>query len=44
MGEAEVTTFLAHLAVNRNVSARTQSQALAVILFLYREVLGVKLP
>src|SRR6185295_15356891 len=40
MGEAEVTAFLNHLAVERHVAAATQNQALSAILFLYREVLG----
>ncbi len=40
MGEAEVTKFLSHLAVQGRVSASTQNQALAAILFLYRDVLG----
>ena len=40
MGAAEVETFLTHLAVDRNVSASTQNQALNALLFLYREVLG----
>jgi integron integrase len=39
MGEQEVTAFLSHLAVNRHVSSSTQNQALAAILFLYKEVL-----
>jgi integron integrase len=39
MGEQEVTSFLSHLAVNRKVSASTQNQAMAAILFLYKEVL-----
>ncbi len=39
MGEAEVGAFLTHLAVERNVAASTQNQALGAILFLYREVL-----
>ena len=39
MGELEVTSFLSHLAVNRRVSASTQNQAMAAILFLYKEVL-----
>ena len=39
MGEPEVTAFLSHLAVNRQVSSSTQNQALAAILFLYKEVL-----
>ncbi|SFN95685.1 integron integrase [Formivibrio citricus] len=44
MGAAEVEAFLTHLAVVGNVAAATQNQALAAILFLYREVLGVDLP
>jgi len=43
MGEPEIEAFLTHLAVGRNVSASTQNQALAAILFLYREVLGREL-
>jgi site-specific recombinase XerD len=41
---AEVEHFLTHLAVNRNVSASTQNQALSAILFLYRQVLEIELP
>lgn len=44
MGKAEVEAFLTALAVERDVSAATQSQALAAILFLYREVLAQPLP
>jgi integron integrase len=40
MGEAEIDVFLTHLATQRNVSASTQNQALAAILFPYRHVLG----
>lgn len=39
LGEREVTAFLSHLATGRGVSASTQNQALAALLFLYREVL-----
>lgn len=39
MGEPEVRAFLAHLAVNRNVSPSTQNQAFNALLFLYRAVL-----
>jgi integron integrase len=39
MSESEVSQFLSHLAVNRNVAAATQNQALSAILFLYRDVL-----
>jgi len=44
MGAAEVEAFLTHLAVDARVSASTQNQALAAILFLYRDVLEAKLP
>ena len=44
MGEAEVTAFLNHLAVERHVAAATQNQALSAILFLYQQVLGRELP
>jgi hypothetical protein len=44
LGPAGVEQFLTHLAVDRKVSASTQSQALQALLFLYREVLGVGLP
>ena len=44
MGKVEIEAFLSDLAVNRNVSASTQNQALASLLFLYKEVLGIDLP
>jgi integron integrase len=44
MAAPEVERFLTHLAVERHVSASTQNQALAAILFLYRQVLEVELP
>jgi integron integrase len=40
MGEAEINAFLSHLATEQRVSASTQNQALAALLFLYRTVLG----
>lgn len=43
MGEREVAAFLTHLATERRVSASTQNQALAALLFLYRHVLGINL-
>lgn len=43
MGEAEVTAFLGALATEGNVSASTQNQALAALLFLYKQVLGIEL-
>lgn len=44
MGAAEVEAFLSHLAVERQVSASTQNQAKAAILYLYKQVLGIDLP
>lgn len=44
MGQQEVTQFLSALAVEKHVSASTQSQALSALLFLYRDVLGQDLP
>lgn len=44
MGAPEVEAFLTHLAVEGNVAAATQNQALSALLFLYRDVLGVELP
>jgi hypothetical protein len=40
MGQPEINAFLTHLAVQENVSASTQNQALAALLFLYRHVLA----
>jgi hypothetical protein len=39
MGSTEVNAFLTHLAVEGQVSASTQNQALAALLFLYRVLL-----
>jgi len=39
MGAEEVQSFLNHLATRESVSASTQNQALAALVFLYREVL-----
>jgi integron integrase len=44
MGKLEVESFLSHLAVDRQVASSTQNQALAAILFLYRDVLEKPLP
>jgi integron integrase len=44
LGGPEVERFLSHLATEGRVSASTQNQALAALLFLYREVLGKELP
>lgn len=40
LGEAEVIAFLTHLSVERRLSAATQAQAMAALLFLYKEVVG----
>lgn len=40
MAEPQVNAFLTHLAVERNVAASTQNQALAALLFLYEHVLN----
>lgn len=39
MGAVEVSAFLTHLAVNRNVSPSTQNQALNALCFFYKAVL-----
>lgn len=44
MGAPEVERYLTHLATEVKVSPSTHKQALAAILFLYREVLGIDLP
>lgn len=44
MGAPEIGQFLSYLATERDVSASTQRQALAALLFLYREALQVELP
>jgi len=44
MGHAEIEAFLSHLAVQRSVAAATQAQALAALLFLYKNALGITLP
>lgn len=44
LGATEVSAFLSHLAVERNVAAATQNQALSALVFLYRQVLEKDLP
>lgn len=39
MGGPEITTFLRHLSVERNVAVETHRQALNALLFLFRKVL-----
>jgi site-specific recombinase XerD len=43
MGSAEIEAFLSHLAVQEQVAASTQNQALSALLFLYRYVLKQEL-
>src|SRR5437868_14946950 len=43
LGAGEVVEFLSHLATEGMVSASTQNQARAALVFLYREVLGLPL-
>lgn len=43
MGAAEIRDYLTYLAVSRGVAAATQNQALSALLFLYKEVLEVRL-
>ncbi len=44
MGKPEIEAFLTSLAVDRQASASTQTQALSALLFLYKEVLGIEFP
>ena len=43
LGAGDVERFLTHLAVERRVSASTQNQALAALLFLHQEVLKMEI-
>ncbi|MBC2711604.1 MAG: phage integrase N-terminal SAM-like domain-containing protein [Desulfosarcina sp.] len=43
MGNAEIETFLSHLASANQVSAATQRQALNAIIFLYKQVLDIEI-
>jgi len=43
LGEKEISRFISHLAINRNVAASTQNQALNAIVFLYKQVLRIEL-
>ena len=43
MGAVEVQRFLSNLATQGRVSAATQNQAFSALVFLYREVLGLRL-
>ena len=43
MASAEIEAFLTHMAVDQQVAASTQNQALSALLFLYRDVLKMPL-
>ena len=40
----EITAYLNHLAVEREVAASTQNQALCALIYLYKHVLRIELP
>lgn len=42
MGADEIAAFLTYLAVQKDVAASTQNQALSALLFLYKKVLGLE--
>jgi integrase len=44
LGAPEVEAFLSYLAHERGLAASSHQQALAALLFLYQEVLGIELP
>lgn len=43
MGVSEINQYLTHLVSDKKISASTQNQALSAILFLYRNVLQIKM-
>jgi integrase len=43
IGRVEIEAFLTYLAVQQQVAASTQNQALNALLFLYREVLDLEI-
>jgi len=44
LGSEHISQFLTHLAVDGQVAAATQNQALNALVFLYRQVLKIELP
>ena len=44
LGQAHVESFLTWLATERRVAVSTHRQALSALLFLYRQVLGLRMP
>jgi integron integrase len=43
MGRPEIEAFLTDLAVNQQVAASNQNQALSAVLFLYHQILGLEI-
>ena len=43
LSEKDIARFISHLAINRNVAASTQNQALNAVVFLYKRVLNIEL-
>ena len=43
MGKEQVERFLSYLAIEKDVAASTQNQAFSALLFLYRDVLDMRL-
>ena len=43
LGATDIAAFLTHLAVDLEVAAATQNQARSALLFLYRQVLGIRM-
>lgn len=44
LGKRDIEAYLSSMATKRKVSASTQNQALAAILFLYREIVPIEVP
>ena len=44
MGKTDIEQYLTYLAVEKDVAASTQNQALSAILFLYGKVMEIELP
>jgi integron integrase len=44
LGTREISAFLTHLAVDEQVAASTQNQALAALVFLFRSLLEAEMP
>jgi len=44
MGKKEIESFFSHLVIQRDVAPSTQNQAFNAILFLFEQVLEIKMP